>query len=449
MSAMPELIPIAPVQQRLWNLYRIGGPSAGYNMPCPLRLRGPLDREALRHAIEDVVDRHAPLRTLLPGEPGAGRLEVLDRLPADALWHEQACTLEEADTIVEQEARHAFDLGAEPPFRARLLVLGEDDHILSILVHHLAFDGWSARVFHEDLAAAYAARRAGSAPDWKPLAIEYSDYVLWQLELLGDASDPGSYARQLLDYWLPTLAGLPEQLTLPVDRPRPAVAGQGGAPMSLELGADLHRGLLALAQQCGATLFMVVHAAITVLLHQSGAGTDIPVGTPVAGRGEPELDRMVGFFVNSLVLRADLSGRPGFRELLDRVREVDLAAYDHQELPHSWLAEALRPSAGRGQTLTRVMLAFDTGGLEQPRLDGLDVAIHPTAMEGGRFDLIFHFADQYDADGRPGGILGALEYSADLFDPETAQGLGSRLTAILADAAAAPDTPIGELGGAR
>jgi len=446
-SAVSALIPIAPVQQRMWAMYRTGGPSPSHNMATPLRLRGPLDREALRRAVADVVDRHAPLRTLLRGEIDAGRQEVLDRLPAQAAWQLRACTLEQAEAVVAREVGHAFDLGTEPPFRARLLAVAEDDHILSLVTHHLAFDGWSARVFHEDLTAAYAARRAGNAPDWKPLPITYADFALWQVELLGDRRDPGSYARELLDYWLPTLAGLPETLPLPCDRTRPADR-RGGAAVALSIGPDVHGGLIEVARRCGATLFMAVHAAVTVLLHQYGAGTDIPVSAPLSGREEPDLERLVGLFINLVVLRADLSGRPAFSALLERIREVDRAAYDHPDLPLPWLAEALRPGEP-APVLARVLLAFDTGGLEQPQLDGLDVAPLPTALPGGRYDLAFHFTDQYRADGKQAGLLGAIEYATDLFDAETAVDLATRLEAILAEAAHAPDTPIDELGGAR
>lgn len=286
-----------------------------------------------------------------------------------------------------------FRLDEDAPFRAHLLPLGPEEHVLLLVLHHIAADGWSLDPLLLDLAAACRARMEGREPGWAPLPLQYADYCAWQHDLLGDAS--ASDQDRQLAHWREALAGLPDELPLPTDRPRPARATHHGGDIPVRLDADLHRRLRAVATETGTTVFMVVQAGLAALLTRLGAGTDIPLGTPVAGRADELLDDLVGCFVNTLVLRTDTSGDPSFRELLSRVRETDLAAYAHQELPFEHLVEALNPPRSLARhPLFQVMLAFrPTAG---PRLDlpGLHGRTLPVETGSTKIDLTFNLGEQ-------------------------------------------------------
>ncbi|HZF89349.1 amino acid adenylation domain-containing protein, partial [Streptomyces sp.] len=337
----PDAVPLSHAQSRLWFLHRLEGPSPTYNIVRGLRLTGELDVPALRAALADVIARHEVLRTVLPETSGEPYQHILQ--PYTPQLPEVPVAPERIDEAVRAAARHAFDLAAEPPLRPTLFTLGPDDHLLLLLLHHVAGDGWSIRPLERDLATAYEARRQGRAPDWAPLPVQYADYTLWQRELLGDESDETSLAGRQLAFWRETLDGLPEQIPLPADRPRPGQRSFRGAEVPVEIGPGLHRRLTELAAEHGVSLFMVLQAGLGALLTRLGAGTDIPIGAPVAGRTDVALEDLVGFFVNTLVLRTDTSGDPDFATLLERVRETDLAAYAHQDVPFERLVEVLNP----------------------------------------------------------------------------------------------------------
>ncbi|MEU3233743.1 condensation domain-containing protein, partial [Nocardiopsis alba] len=315
-----ERSPLSYAQRRLWFLDRLEGASANYNVSVALRLHGAVDVPALRASLLDVVDRHEALRTLFvehEGEPfqrvlGTG--EARERLSFEA--YECAETLI-ASTISEFTAG-TFDLARDLPARARLLRVSDEEAVLVVLTHHIATDGWSEGVLLRDLAEAYGARRVGRVPGWEPLPVQYADYTLWQNALLSSEET----ASGGLDFWRRTLEGAPEVLDLPLDRPRPSVPSHRGESVALDVGVDLRARLEEVARAHGCTLFMVLQAALAVTLSKAGAGEDIPLGTPVAGRDDEALDDLVGFFVNTLVLRTDVSGNPSFAELLARVREV-------------------------------------------------------------------------------------------------------------------------------
>ncbi|MGW1751353.1 amino acid adenylation domain-containing protein [Streptomyces sp. NPDC002092] len=429
--------PLSSAQRRLWFLHRLEGPSAAYNIPLAVRLTGaPLDVDALHAALTDLVARHEILRTVYPDAGGLPSQRLLDRAEPD-LCVDQVTEAQLPDRLA-QLAGEACEIAEGVPFRAHLLTLGPEDHVLLLVLHHIAADGWSLDPLLLDVTTAYRARLEGREPGWAPLPLQYADYCVWQHEVLGDDQD-----RQL-DHWRAALAGLPDELPLPADRPRPARATHRGGDIPVRLDADLHRRLRALAGETGTTVFMVVQAGLAALLTRLGAGTDIPIGTPVAGRADEVLDDLVGCFVNTLVLRTDTSGDPSFRELLARVREIDLAAYAHQELPFEHLVEALNPPRSLARhPLFQVMLAFrPTAG---PRLDlpGLHARMLPVETGATKIDLTFNLGEHRAPDGSPDGIEGILQYSADLFDRRTAEDLAARLERLLRAAVSHPDRVIG------
>ena len=346
-SARPRLtatrhdgpVPLSSSQLRSWATYRFDGPNAVNNIPFAAALRGPCDTDALAAAVTDVVARHEILRTTY---------REIGSVPYQIIHPPAAVPVRRADgpderwlrAELDNERRHVFDLEGDSPIRAALLGI-PGQAVLSLVVHHIAGDHWSAGVLFTDLLTAYRARGGGQAPSWEPLAVQYSDYGRWQAALLDDSAGIAGPQR---DYWARQLEGLPTETGLRLDFPRPAALSGAGDAVEFSLGSATREQVAALTRDLGVTEFMLLQAAVAVALHKAIGSTDIPIGTPVAGRNESELDRLIGFFVNILVLRNDLGGDPTLREVLQRTREMALAAYAHQDLPFDQVVDAVGPA---------------------------------------------------------------------------------------------------------
>ncbi|MFJ2648127.1 amino acid adenylation domain-containing protein [Streptomyces sp. NPDC087420] len=434
-AARPERIPLSPAQRRLWFFSRFAGPNAVYNMSFAVRLSGPLSEEHLRAALGDVLLRHESLRTTvteIDGEPYQ-HIGTAQEPPFRRVTTSEA----ELPGLLADAATHVFDLTTELPVRVLLFETAPERHALLILLHHIAADGWSLAPLARDLSTAYRARVAGEAPRWTSRPTQYADYALWQR---------GLDLRPEISYWTRTLRGAPEALPLPFDHPRPPVSAHRGESVEFALEAGLHTRLTRLARSTGTSFFMVMHAAVAVLLSRLGAGEDIPVGTPVAGRHDDALHDTVGCFVNTVVLRTDLSGAPTFTELLERVRTTDLDAFAHQEVPFEQVVEAVNPPRTlSGHPVFQVMLAFQDTPPAEFDLPG--VRAEPLAAHGGasRMDLLWSLRQHHAKHGAEDGVEGVLEYDTELFTPASARLLLARLEHLLRAVVADPHRAITDL----
>ena len=437
--ANEDSLPLSFAQQRLWFLDRLLPDKAAYNVPMGWRLQGMLDVAALRRALQLLLTRHEALRTrfnVRGDEPeqligSSAELPLPLRDLSGLAAGERGARMAE---LLHRAAREPFDLAAGPLLRAHLLRLSEDEHALLINVHHIAFDGWSMGVFNRELSAAYAAFAKGSEPQLPALPIQYADYALWQQRRLHSGAMQGE-----LSYWKNKLAAL-GNLELPADRPRPAVQSFRGARHFLDLPTPLTRSLRLLGRREGATLFMTLLTAFKVLLYRYSSQEDIAVGTPIAARGRAELEELVGFFANTLVLRSDLSGNPRFRELLAQVRETALAAYTHQDLPFEKLVEELAPARDLSRNaLFQVMFILQNAPAETLALQ--DVRVSSIGLEGhtAKFDLTVSIRES------SAGLRASWEYAADLFDAGTIERMAENFRVLLDGIAADPGTPIAQL----
>ncbi|HEV3048982.1 MAG TPA: condensation domain-containing protein, partial [Longimicrobium sp.] len=381
-------LPLSFAQQRLWFIDQLEPGSTAYNMPSALRLRGPLDPRVLERALGEVVRRHEALRTTFgesEGVPfqrvhpaGAARLELTD---LSRLAPEERDA--EARRLAREEVQRPFDLRAGPLFRMGLLRLAEDDHVLVLAMHHVVSDGWSTGLLFGELSALYEAFARGEPSPLPELPVQYADFAVWQRGWLS-----GEVLERQIAWWRDRLEGAPPLLELPTDHPRPAVPDTRAGRVFRALPAETAEGVRALARREGATLYMVLLAALDLLLARWSGQDDVVVGTPIANRTRRETEGLIGFFVNTLALRTDLSGNPSFQALLGRVREGTLGAYQHQEVPFERLVEELRVERSLSHTpLFQVMFALNdvTGGM---RPWG-GVAVEPYAAGAGvaKFDL--------------------------------------------------------------
>ncbi|MFF2046197.1 condensation domain-containing protein, partial [Kitasatospora sp. NPDC058170] len=442
----PDMLPLSAAQRRLWFLGELEGPSATYNIATALRLSGALDREALRAALGDVIGRHEVLRTVFRTADGRPHQHVLDPAAVTLDLPVTEVTEAELEQALADAAGHVFDLSTQIPLRAELFTTAENEHVLVLLVHHIAGDGWSMGPLARDISQAYATRLDGHAPAWQPLPVQYADYTLWQQKLLGEDADPQSVLSQQLAHWREALSGLPEELQLPTDRPRPAIATHHGATHDLDIPAELHQQLSDLARSRGVTVFMVLQAALATLLSRLGAGTDIPVGTPIAGRTDEALDDLVGFFVNTLVMRTDVSGDPSFGELLGRVQDAGLGAFSNQDIPFERLVEDLAPTRSMARhPLFQVMLTLQNNTEAALELPGLATELLPAGQAPAKFDLDFQLGEAFDATGRAAGLHGWVTFATDLFDRTTIEAVAQRFVRVLHAAVADPEQPVNRL----
>ncbi|KAA8889619.1 amino acid adenylation domain-containing protein [Nocardia colli] len=437
----PETIPLSFAQRRLWFIHRLEGPSATYNMPLVVRLHG-ADEPALRAAIGDVVARHESLRTIFVEADGVPAQRVLD---ADSVEVPIAVTdvdPAELDSAVASAMRYGFDLSSEIPVRTDVFRCGVDECVLVLLIHHIAGDGWSAGPLLRDLSVAYAARIEDRAPGWSPLPVQYVDYTLWQQEVLGSSADPDSLLSRQFDYWRAELAELPEQLRLPADRPRPRVAGYRGDMVAFDIEPSLRAEVERLAGREGATVSMVLQSALAVLLFKLGAGEDIPLGSPIAGRTDDALTDLVGFFVNTWVLRTKVAPGTSFAEIVGQVRAKALAGYENQDVPFELLVELLNPvRSAAHHPLFQVSLAFQNNTLPTLALPGVRFEPYDASVTTARFDLFFNIADS--AAGQPWN--GLVEYATELFDRSTVETMVARLVRTLELVVSDPGAAVGSI----
>ncbi|GAA1663577.1 hypothetical protein GCM10010977_02300 [Citricoccus zhacaiensis] len=440
--ACPERLPVSLTQRRLWFLNRMDPDSAAYNVPLVLELTGGLDAQALRGALADVAGRHEPLRTVFPlldGEPVQQVLGAEAGAPPFTAVRIPAVSLAAA---VQAEAERPFDITTQTPLRAVLLQTDEQVHTLVVVMHHIATDGWSLAPFAQDLAAYYAARRNGRAAELPDLEVSYADFTLWQRELLGDGE---AFPRQMHEYWQQALQDAPAEIDLPRDRAR----GEEGAPSGMgEVGLPVdparHAALRHLAAQHRSSLFMVLQSAVAVTLRQHGAGDDIVVGTPVAGRGDPALEPLVGFFVNTLVLRTDVANNPTLVQVLERVREANTRAYGHQDLPFDAVVDAVNPPRVAGRhPVFQVMLTLQNTPPAVLDLDGVNVTVPAQMTSAGvKTDLMIDVSTPEGDDGQLQVVLG---YDRALFEPSTGQRILDALDRVLTAFATSTQRHLSEL----
>ncbi|HEX3554229.1 MAG TPA: amino acid adenylation domain-containing protein, partial [Thermoanaerobaculia bacterium] len=434
-----EGLPLSFAQERLWFLDRLQPGSVQYNIAHALRILGGLDVAALAAALAGVVQRHEVLRSRFTSGPwGEARQIAAPSLQVDLPLCDlgalpPAAREREAMRLSREEARRPFDLASGPLFRARLLLLG-GEHLLLLSLHHVVSDGWSAGILVREVSALYSAARSGGASTLPRMRIQYADFAAWQRGWLA-----GEAGRTQLDYWRHQLAGTPAMVDLPADRPRPAVQTFRGASRPLAVPASLARRSLALARRHDVTPFMALFAAFAALVHRLSGQPRFLVGSPIANRNRPEIEGLIGFFTNTLILTSDLSGTPRWSELLRDVRETALAAYEHQDLPFEKLVEELAPERSLAHT-PLVQVVFALQNVPAERMESGDGALRfvPAAVDSGaaKFDLTFSLTET------EGGLAGDFEYATDLFDAMTVERWGGALLRLLEEMVEEPEAPV-------
>jgi amino acid adenylation domain-containing protein/non-ribosomal peptide synthase protein (TIGR01720 family) len=440
-SRARESFPLSFAQQRLWFLYNFDPASPEYNIPQAFRIEGDLDPEVMQRSLREVVRRHETLRTTfrsVEGEPVQILAQVVDMEVPFLDVRGRAAAPEgawaEAMRLAQADAREPFDLALGPLMRSRLFRTGEREHLLYVNVHHIAYDGWSQGIFARELAAIYEAFAHGRPSPLPELPVQYLDFGMWQREWL-----QGEVLAGHLAWWRRQLASAPP-LEMPTDRTRPAVRTHTGDAVPLSLGRPLAGELRRLAKGEGCTLFMVLAAALKALLHHWTTQEDVAVGTLIANRRRPEIEGLIGFFANTLVLRTDLAGDPPFRELLGREREVSLDADAHQDVPFEKLIEELNPPRDLARTpLFQVMLILLNAPGEALELPSLKLRPVPVDSRTSKMEMTLYLTET------PNGLDGLIEYNTDLYDRATADRLLGHFRCLLDAVAADPGLRLSEL----
>ncbi|MGY4100638.1 amino acid adenylation domain-containing protein [Nocardia sp. R16R-3T] len=441
----PDPLPLAAAQQRIWFRNQYDTISGAYSAPIAIRLRGELDITALRSAMVDVLCRHESLRTRYPELDGMPiqLIEPIDEVDLDLT--PTPVPRSRLVTTVLELADRGFDVSAKVPVRIRLFRIdtGEaPEYVLVVVVHHIAADGFSMTPVVRDITTAYTARIQGRSPSWTPPPVRYAHYALWQHATLGSPDDPESLFAEQLRYWAQTLEGVTEELCLPTDRPRPAVASRRGATVDHTLDDELIQMLARFARERGTSLFTVVHSTLAVLCARLSGIGDIAIGTPVTGRGPAALDDVVGVFVNTLVLRTEIDLGESFTDLLSRVARIDLDAFDHADIPFEQLVDELGSERSQSRhPLFQVMLACQNREQAKLELPGLDVSMVDLPDEISHFDLRIVLSD----DNENTGMTAAFTYATDLFDAATIESFIRRWIRILESVATDPTTPVGAI----
>jgi len=437
--------PLSFAQQRLWFLNQLDPETPSYNLLRAIRIEGALHISALSRTLQTIADRHESLRTAFISNSGQPRQLVepgiMVELPETDLAHlPTANRLEEVRRIASQDAMRAFDLSAPPLFRTRLIRLEPEVHVLVLVMHHIVTDGWSMSVLFREIAAIYQNLTEQDLTEDSPLGlgelpIQYPDFAQWQRK-----SVTGEYLDTQLTYWKNKLGGSPAFLELPTDRPRPAVQTHHGASRSLVIDPELTNALKGLSQREGATLFMILLAAFQVLLWRYTSAEDILIGTPIAGRSQVDFEDLIGLFVDTIIMRGDLSGDPSFVTLLRRVRTTALEAYDHQDTPLEKIVEELEPERSLSYTpLFQVMFVLQNAPAQIIELSNLK--LEELEFESGlaKFDLTLEMVES------DGGLCGTFEFSKDLFDGSTIERFSQHFENLLRSIVRNPDSRIGDL----
>ncbi|WP_405162596.1 amino acid adenylation domain-containing protein [Nocardia sp. NBC_01499] len=444
----PERVPLSPSQLRFWLRNRFDPESSVDNIGFALNMAGDLDIAVLRAAFADTVARHEILRTMYPADATGPRQLAIETASVVADFAVEDIASTDPDAVAERIRAilwRGFDVSTEVPLRVRLLRT-DDGYVLVCAVHHICADGSSLAPLARDIALAYTARAAGTAPMWRPLDIQYADYALWQQELLGSRDNPDSLLSQQLSYWTTELAGLPDELDLPTDRPRPSTASLRGAATQRPVPATLHRELLAVAREHKATLFMVMRSALAVLLSRLSGSTDVAIGVPMTNRAEAALDDLVGMFVNTTVSRTRIDLAESFAALLDRTRDRDLVNFAHSEVPFEHVVDAVNPVRSPGRhPLYQVGFAFQNFGKASLELPGLTFSGLDIDTRTAKTDLHIAVVDEHADDGTPGQIIIRFSYATDLFDEPTVRRFLDAYIRVLHQVAADPVGAVGDI----